>query len=117
MGKEDQWAWARGPVTVGQLDHEMSSTKGWLTEFDNLWLTSTTAELNKKYSARRITVGVTEFTRLEPQVKQAERAIERNVAMHKVVVASWSGLRHRKLVGATHSSFLSCSCFPYPRCS
>ena len=86
--KEDQWAWARGPLTVGQLDHEMNSIKGCLTEFDNLWLMSSTAELKKKYSKERITVGVAEFTRLEPQVKQLELVVERIIAMHKVFVAS-----------------------------
>ena len=45
------------------------------------------AELKKKFSKDRITVGVAEFMRLEPQAKQLELCVDRIIATHKAYTA------------------------------
>ena len=85
--KEEPWAWARGELTMGRLDQEMNDIKLSLSEFDNVWIMSSSAELKTKFSKDRITVGVAEFMRLEPQVKQLELCVDRIIAMHKVYAA------------------------------
>ena len=85
--KEEPWAWARGELTMGRLDQEMNDIKLALSEFDNVWIMSSSAELKNKFSKDRITVGVAEFMRLEPQVKQLELCVDRIIAMHKVYTA------------------------------
>ena len=43
--KEEPWAWARGELATGRLDQEMNDIKLSLSEFDSVWIMSSSAEL------------------------------------------------------------------------